>query len=320
MNFRRSILDHFKVLPGPWRGPEFNRRKKQVVEAFDDSLFLAISGPIGSGKTELVSQVAQDATRNPLNKVVWLQSKANDKLHISTIIRAFITELGDDRPRRDTEAAARQLCGLLGLAVVHNKQNITLVIDDAQDLHASTINGLKRLRELRFMGRAELFGVVLVGQPKLAEKLQNKSLRETAVRIELDLMDEANGWMGQVMREQYIKDRWPRILTKFQLEQIAATIKTPAAIDQYIYGAMQKAFKRGDTALDNGDFILDPKTIREALQLSQRQLAQKVGLSPATINLVEAGRYENPETVAAVKQKLADLLAEQTADEHRKVS
>jgi|AVFP01.1.fsa_nt_gi type II secretory pathway predicted ATPase ExeA len=308
MKFRTSILNHYNVLPGPWRGTEFKRRQAYVREAFEDSLFIAISGPIGNGKTELVGEVARELSLKVDHQVVWLHSKANDKLHISTIIRAFIGEISDEGARRDTEAAARQLTRLLGLRVVDQKKKITLVIDDAQELHANTINGLKRLRELDFLGQRELFGVVLIGQPKLTDKLKSQILRESAVRMEVDLMDEAHGWMHRQMREQYIKERWNNLLNRFQLDQTAAVIKTPASIDQFIYDRMKIAYNRGEASLNDKDFVLDIRTLRESLGLSQSQLGSEVGLHKSTISQIETGQYQDPTTKQKVQSKIAELM------------
>ena len=41
---------------------------------------------------------------------------------------------------------------------------VVLVIDDAHELHASTLRGLKRVRELRWRGRKQLLGILLVGE------------------------------------------------------------------------------------------------------------------------------------------------------------
>ena len=157
------LRNRFGLPPDPWKGhsvktADAGRAAALVSAAADQQALVSIVGRSGSGKTKAVDQALAGVQAH----VVEVQRLDREQLRMGDVTVALVRDLAGERenPRRSGEARAGQVRRLLGNA----EKPVVLVIDDAHELHASTLRGLKRLRELRWSGRKELLGIVLVGE------------------------------------------------------------------------------------------------------------------------------------------------------------
>lgn len=157
----------------PWQPTADAARVALAVRAaVEGRAFVGLLGPRGAGKTHALraALAAHDGVR-----VVEPLRLTRERLHLGDVETALVRELSDEAPRRSGEARSHQVRRVLGAA--SRSARIVLVIDDAHCLHHQTVRGLKRLRELAWMGRAPLLGVVLVGQRDAAARVPEVGLR-----------------------------------------------------------------------------------------------------------------------------------------------
>lgn len=143
--------------------------KRSVQAAVEERAWLAVTGPVGSGKTTGVTDVLlrTDCT------VVKPLSLDRQRMRIGAVVYALIEHLsrGEERPRRTDEARSAQVCRIVGEHVVARGERLCVVLEEAHLLHHSTLVALKSLRELSYRGVWPLCSVILVGQDELAGKL-----------------------------------------------------------------------------------------------------------------------------------------------------
>ena len=177
MSMRFLHRQHFGLPVDPWAGSVMGTtdgaRVGQIVDAAVKArAFVSVLGPRGAGKTSAVRAAlhAHEGAR-----VVEPLRLTRDKLHMGDIETAIVRDLSDEAPRRSGEARSHQVRRILGGA--SRESRIVLVLDDSHVLHHSTLRSLKRLRELSWLGRSPLLGIVLVGQRDRTEALPEVGLR-----------------------------------------------------------------------------------------------------------------------------------------------
>ena len=189
---------HFDLPGDPWAGVEIQtadayRIGEMVTAAIDSRAMVSILGQRGSGKTHSV----RAALRSADVRLVEPLRLTRDKLHMGDIETAIVRELSDESPRRSGEARSHQVRHILGRA--SREQRIVLVIDDAHVLHGLTLRALKRLRELAWMGRSPLLGIVLIGQVDKTAAIPEVGLRSDRLWLSGLSADEASRVVRQVL-------------------------------------------------------------------------------------------------------------------------
>lgn len=168
-----------------------------VQAAVEARALVSVLGPRGAGKTCALraALAAHDGVR-----VVEPLRLDRERLHLGDVASAIVRELSDEAPRRSGEARAHQVRRILGGASRVGGR-VVLVIDDAHCLHGQTVRGLKRLRELSWIGRSPLLGVVLVGQRDAAARAPEVGLRGDALWLAGLTVPEAASAIRAVARQ-----------------------------------------------------------------------------------------------------------------------
>ncbi|MCL2154074.1 MAG: ATP-binding protein [Leptospirales bacterium] len=157
--------------------------EKFIKETIDRNGFSAVIGEKGSGKSHLLRQIIGSYENKGGFTVIPITPMSEDVKSITQIMSAMIEDISGESPRRDVEARRRQLRRILG----DTNKKIILAIDEAQDLHKSTIRGLKKIHELSFATNDKLFSIILFGQDTLKDRISDDELRP---RIKRHLMKE----------------------------------------------------------------------------------------------------------------------------------
>ncbi|MES9962311.1 MAG: AAA family ATPase [Candidatus Sedimenticola sp. 20ELBAFRAG] len=141
--------------------------------------FTVLTGEVGSGKTTLL--------RHLLNKLdprltVGLVSNTHQDMGelLQWLLMAF------DQPYKGmgkVELYEAFYDFLLG--EYSNKRDVVLIIDEAQNLSADTLEELRLVSNIN-MGKHMVLQVVLVGQPELRDKLKSPQLLQFSQRILVD--------------------------------------------------------------------------------------------------------------------------------------
>lgn len=169
----------FHITPDP-RFLYFSARHR---EAFNHVLFgiterkgfIQLTGEVGAGKTTVCRAVLEEL--GPRYKTALI---LNPCMTSTQLLRAILAELGLPA-RRDRVGCLERLNGFL-LDQVGCGNDVVLVIDEAQDLGTELLEQVRLLSNLE-TDRDKLLQIVLIGQPELRDKLNDRRLRQLRQRI-----------------------------------------------------------------------------------------------------------------------------------------
>lgn len=181
---------HFSLFRDPFvddvQGPEdlfLSADQRYVREAMYQAAkaggwFIAVVGESGSGKTTLRRETIDRIGREGL-PVAVIQPKSFDKTALKSahICQAILADVKpNEHPKRSLEALARQVEKALTESG-RSGQSHVLIIEEAHDLSIQTLKYLKRFWEMED-GFKKLLSIVLIGQPELKEKLNERQYFE----------------------------------------------------------------------------------------------------------------------------------------------
>ncbi len=169
----------FNITPDP----RFLFMSERHREAFDHLLFgirerkgfIQLTGEVGAGKTTLCR-----ATLESLGPAYRTALILNPCLTAAQLVRAILVELGL-KPGRD-RARNIEILNRFLLEQVGAGNDVVLLIDEAQDLSAELLEQVRLLSNLETDQR-KLLQIVLIGQPELRDKLNDRRLRQLRQRI-----------------------------------------------------------------------------------------------------------------------------------------
>jgi general secretion pathway protein A len=141
--------------------------------------FIAILGEVGTGKTTIVRTYLNSIDRGTI-KLIYL---FNPNLTFNALLRDLLAEF-DVKPASDeSNKMIAQLHRCL-IDQYRKGRNVTLIIDEAQNMPLPTLESLRMLSNLETT-REKLLQIVLVGQPELETMLIRHELRQLRNRIAL---------------------------------------------------------------------------------------------------------------------------------------
>jgi general secretion pathway protein A len=138
--------------------------------------FILLTGEVGSGKTTLVHYILGRLPEGTEAALVF-NTNATPLELLQFILEGFGVAAGSGDKVSLLKALAFFLCDRLA-----SRKRVVLILDEAQNLSDQALEEVRLLSNLRKGGRP-LLQVVLVGQPELAVKLRQPSLRQFAQRI-----------------------------------------------------------------------------------------------------------------------------------------
>ncbi|MCW5657410.1 MAG: AAA family ATPase [Burkholderiaceae bacterium] len=165
-------------------------------QAAVNARFVAVVGESGAGKSTLLADLKERIAADRKQVIVvepsvlgmedtdsrGMPMKSQDILHAIVATLDPLAKVGQTMERRTRQAEAL-LAGSTGAGNAH-----MLLIEEAHSLPIATLKHLKRLHErMRLNGRKPMLGILLLGQPELKAKLDEKrhDVREVVQRIEL---------------------------------------------------------------------------------------------------------------------------------------
>ncbi len=137
--------------------------------------FIQITGEVGAGKTTVCRALLEELGPRYRTALILNPCLSGDEL-----LRAVLIELGLKPARGRVECLQRLNEYLLQQLAEGN--DVVLIIDEAQDL------GFELLEQVRLLSNLEtdqrkLLQIVLIGQPELRDKLDERRLRQLRQRI-----------------------------------------------------------------------------------------------------------------------------------------
>jgi general secretion pathway protein A len=138
--------------------------------------FIQVTGEVGAGKTTLCRALLEELGSDYITALIL-----NPCLNPTQLLRTILTELGLTPGKADRVACLEMLNRFL-LEQLEAGRDVVLLIDEAQDLAPELLEQVRLLSNLETDQR-KLLQIVLIGQPELREKLNDRGLRQLRQRI-----------------------------------------------------------------------------------------------------------------------------------------
>lgn len=317
---KQELLLGFGFKNDPFKGfmmesTDYKRIGQVVNMAVSGRAMVSVIGERGIGKSNAVRAALNN--RSDLKLVCPYASDVN-KLLISDIEQAIILDLSNEKPKRGKEVRARQLRWVLGGA--SNRANVVLLIEEAHHLHGMTLRSLKRIREIVWMGNADLLTVILVGQsdPMSQPGVSEVRLRSDSVHMEGLSHSEAEFFVEHTVGAAFEKEAITelcRVSGSHNYEDLKALI----------YAAMQKALFAGRKRVTPDDIADRPSVrnledLRKRAGISEAELSKQTGIpqktvsklinSPDNVTLPPASQTKRNALKALIEQHQGDRIEE----------
>ncbi len=170
----------FNLNPDPgylfWSSGHENAYTHLEYAIAENKGFGVITGEVGSGKTTLINYLIHKIPKD-LNLALINNPDVSPTQLLKMLCQEFELEAAD----RDKASLLEHLQQFL-LNTFASRQRAILIIDEAQNLPAKTIEEIRMLSNLE-AEKEHLIQIILVGQPELKEKLQRRSLRQFTQRV-----------------------------------------------------------------------------------------------------------------------------------------
>lgn len=139
--------------------------------------FIVITGPIGSGKTMVISQLLDQLNATNVIAAQLLTSNIAPEELLDHILSAFRIEPEGEGRTGKLEAFEDYLFDQL-----NRGRRVLLIVDEAQNLPFETLEELRMLSNVDYDG-TPLFQVFLVGQPEFRDYMQSQRLEQLRQRV-----------------------------------------------------------------------------------------------------------------------------------------
>jgi type II secretory pathway predicted ATPase ExeA len=302
-----EVMEHFSLVKEfPKAGYYETEHQKQMFKdinaAIHSGKLVAITGIIGCGKTTTLRRLFDVLEKE-------------DRATLPTLIAALFYDLSTDKEikiPKDGEKRERELRDLIR----KGKKPVALFVDEAHDLHYSTLTGLKRLIEVVEDGGGTL-SVVLAGHPKLKNDLRRPTMEEIGYRATVFSLEGIVGsqreyieWLVSKCKEEdtQISD----ILSAEAIDLLAMRLRTPLQIEQHLTLAFEAAYLFGEkpvttaiieSVLSKQIDDLEPTLTRHGYDV--RGLAEQFNAKPAEIKLLFRGQLDPARSRELQEQMLA---------------
>ncbi len=214
--------------------------------------FIVLTGEVGCGKTTICRRLLNELDPKKYDTALIL----NPRLTETQLIKAILTELGDQSPMKSRVEMTDSLNKLL-LDRVRAGREVVLIIDEAQNLDYETIEHLRMLSNLE-TDTQKLLQIILIGQPELKAMLKEDRLRQLRQRVQVYYDLKPLSFSGTCIyirhRIRMASGRDRPEFTYFALRAIHSSCKgLPRDINKLCDKALLSAYVRGGREVTWGD-------------------------------------------------------------------
>ena len=193
---------------------------------------------------------------------------------------------------------------------------MALFIDEAHDLHSSTLTGLKRLIEL-VEDSGGLLSIVLGGHPKLKNDLRRPTMEEIGYRTAVFSLDSIGGYQKEYIHwllGECVAPEMPleELIAYDAIDRLASKLRTPLQIEQHLTLAFEAAHRMGEkpvplevveSILSKQIDDLEPTLTRNGYNV--KSLSEQFNAKPAEIRSLFRGQLDPSRTRELQEQMLA---------------
>ena len=240
--------------------------------------FIAILGEVGTGKTTIVRTYLNSINRGTI-KLIYL---FNPNLTFNALLRDLLAEFDVKPPSDENNKMIAQLHRCL-IDQYRKGRNVTLIIDEAQNMPLPTLESLRMLSNLETT-REKLLQIVLVGQPELETMLARHELRQLRNRIAILAKIHP---LSETESIDYIQSRVDKVSLKknnrlFTNEALRLIVKRAQGIPRTINILCDNALVTGygyQTSVITADIVKEIIADREGRRLPRRNaLVNAIGI------------------------------------------
>jgi type II secretory pathway predicted ATPase ExeA len=202
---------HFRLVRDPFAAPpetlylhpDIHLIRELMYQTATAGGFVAVVGESGAGKTALLADLYRRMRGEKVTLIepyvldMFDRGPAGKELRMGDILDAIARSL--DPKARISHRKDKRTDDVMELLAqsAQGERKHCLILDEAQDCHANTLRGFKRLFDQAYKKALNL-SVLLIGQPELALKLnpRNHALREVWQRVDVQWLPPLNGYVG----------------------------------------------------------------------------------------------------------------------------
>jgi len=302
-----EVMEHFSLIKsfskaGYYETESQKQMFKDIRIAIQSGRLVAITGIIGCGKTVTLRRLFEVLEKEGKILVSKSLSVDKDRATLPTLIAALFYDLSTDKEiiiPKEGEKRERKLRELIRKC----KKPVALFIDEAHDLHYSTLTGLKRLIEIVEDGGGTL-SIILAGHPKLKNDLRRPSMEEIGYRATVFSLESIAGFQQQYIEWLLSECTAPNtsvndLLQAEAIELLATHLRTPLQIEQHLTLAFESAYLAGvkpvtpviiQSILSKKIDDLEPTLIRHGYNI--KDLVEQFNAKPAEIKLLFRGQLD----------------------------
>lgn len=300
---------------GYYETPPQKQMFKDIKAAIASGRLVVLTGIVGCGKTVTLRRLQEALEKE--GKILVSKSLSVDKNRatLATLISALFYDLSAEKELKISTQGEKRERELRDL-IKKGKKPVVLFVDEAHDLHSSTLTGLKRLIEV-VEDNGGTLSVVLAGHPKLKNDLRRPTMEEIGYRATVFSLDNLIG-----SQRDYIewllnacKDESTQLLDLFEasaIDLLATRLRTPLQIEQHLTLALEEAYQVGEkpvtatlveSILSKEINELEPNLTRHGY--SVKSLAEQFNTKPADIRLLFRGQLDPARTRELQEQMLS---------------
>jgi type II secretory pathway predicted ATPase ExeA len=233
-------------------------QSQQIVKELSHEIragkLVTLSGIVGCGKTTMLRRIQDTLAQDKEILVSKSLSVEKSQLSLPVLINALFYDLAVEKDFKiPTQPEKRER--VLRDLIRKRQKPIALFIDDAHDLHAKTLVGLKRLIEVVRDGNGTL-SVVLAGHPKLKNDLRRPTMEEIGSRATIfDLEGFAGEKLGYLKwllaqclgtkAKAETADKIEAVLTDEAMVFLSGKLSTPLQFETYLTRSFEEGYKVG---------------------------------------------------------------------------
>ena len=288
---------------------------KDIKAAISSGRLVVLTGIVGCGQTVTLRRLQENLEKE--GKILVSKSLSVDKNRatLATLISALFYDLSAEKDIKISTQGEKRERELRDL-IKKGKKPVVLFVDEAHDLHSSTLTGLKRLIEVVEDGGGTL-SVVLAGHPKLKNDLRRPTMEEIGYRATVFSLDsligsqrEYIGWLLNACtgEDTQIFD----LLEASAIDMLAMRLRTPLQIEQHLTLALEEAYQVGEkpvtaaiveSILSKDINELEPNLTRHGYNV--KSLAEQFNTKPADIRSLFRGQLDPVRTRELQEQMLS---------------
>jgi type II secretory pathway predicted ATPase ExeA len=285
-------------------------QSQQIVKELNHEIragkLVTLSGIVGCGKTTMLRRIQDSLAQDKEILVSKSLSVEKSQLSLPVLINALFYDLAIEKDFKiPTQPEKRER--VLRDLIRKRQKPIALFIDDAHDLQAKTLVGLKRLIEVVKDGSG-ILSVVLAGHPKLKNDMRRPTMEEIGSRAAIFDLEGLGSdklsylrWLLTQCLSQRGKgepaDKIEAVLTDEALDFLSSRLSTPLQFETYLTRSFEEGYRVGqkpvtvqvmETILSRDINELEPRLTRHGY--NAKVLAEVLNAKPREIRALLRGQ------------------------------